>query len=71
MEFFQYFTVCLICKNPDVAYCTDVFLLQKGSGIPLPRKLCYAIGGMPYQMTSNAKGFFMQIFLLDVVQVRC
>lgn len=24
---------------------------------------------MPYQMTGNAKGFFMQIFLLDVVQM--
>ncbi|KAB5546388.1 hypothetical protein PHYPO_G00071470 [Pangasianodon hypophthalmus] len=42
---------------------------QKGPGIPLARKLCYAIGGMPYQMTSNAKGFFMQIFLLDIVQM--
>lgn len=51
--------------------CTDVVLLQKKPGIPLTRKLCYAIGGMPYQMTSNAKGFFMQIFLLDIVQVRC
>ncbi|KAL2104335.1 hypothetical protein ACEWY4_001203 [Coilia grayii] len=38
-------------------------------GIPLYRKLCYAVGGMPYQMTGNAKGFFMQIFLLDVVQM--
>uniref|UniRef100_A0A8C1KP17 Si:ch211-224l10.4 n=1 Tax=Cyprinus carpio TaxID=7962 RepID=A0A8C1KP17_CYPCA len=38
-------------------------------GIPLSRKLCYAIGGMPYQMTANAKGFFMQIFLLDVVKM--
>ncbi|KAK7128660.1 hypothetical protein R3I94_017030 [Phoxinus phoxinus] len=38
-------------------------------GIPLSRKLCYAIGGMPYQMTATAKGFFMQIFLLDVVKM--
>ncbi|XP_057175743.1 sodium-dependent lysophosphatidylcholine symporter 1-like isoform X1 [Triplophysa rosa] len=42
---------------------------SKATGIPLSRKLCYAIGGMPYQMTSNAKGFFMQIFLLDVVKM--
>ncbi|TSM04916.1 Syntenin-1 [Bagarius yarrelli] len=42
---------------------------QKQTGIPLTRKLCYGIGGMPYQMTSCAKGFFMQIFLLDVVQM--
>ncbi|XP_066528720.1 sodium-dependent lysophosphatidylcholine symporter 1-like isoform X2 [Hoplias malabaricus] len=39
-------------------------------GIPLSRKLCYAIGGMPYQMTLNAKAFFMPIFLLDVVQMK-
>ncbi|XP_028849558.1 sodium-dependent lysophosphatidylcholine symporter 1-like [Denticeps clupeoides] len=42
---------------------------QKSPGIPLSRKLCYAVGGMPYQMTGNAKGFFIQIFLLDVVQM--
>ncbi|XP_030623571.1 sodium-dependent lysophosphatidylcholine symporter 1-like [Chanos chanos] len=42
---------------------------QTPTGIPVSRKICYAIGGMPYQMTSNAKGFFMQIFLLDVVQM--
>ncbi|KTG05346.1 hypothetical protein cypCar_00013621 [Cyprinus carpio] len=41
----------------------------KTPGIPLSRKLCYAVGGMPYQMTATAKGFFMQIFLLDVVKM--
>uniref|UniRef100_A0A8C1Z6H0 Si:ch211-224l10.4 n=1 Tax=Cyprinus carpio TaxID=7962 RepID=A0A8C1Z6H0_CYPCA len=42
---------------------------SKTPGIPLSRKLCYAVGGMPYQMTGTAKGFFMQIFLLDVVKM--
>ncbi|NWW53682.1 NLS1A protein, partial [Pedionomus torquatus] len=37
--------------------------------LPLLRKVCYAIGGIPYQMTGNAIGFFLQIFLLDVVQL--
>nr|XP_042698554.1 sodium-dependent lysophosphatidylcholine symporter 1-B-like isoform X3 [Chrysemys picta bellii] len=37
--------------------------------LPFSRKLCYAIGGAPYQMTGNALGFFLQIFLLDVVQL--
>ncbi|XP_050774285.1 sodium-dependent lysophosphatidylcholine symporter 1-like isoform X4 [Gopherus flavomarginatus] len=37
--------------------------------LPFYRKLCYAIGGAPYQMTGNALGFFFQIFLLDVVQL--
>lgn len=32
-------------------------------------KLCYAIGGAPYQMTGSALGFFLQIYLLDVAQV--
>uniref|UniRef100_A0A672R3J6 Zgc:171501 n=1 Tax=Sinocyclocheilus grahami TaxID=75366 RepID=A0A672R3J6_SINGR len=35
----------------------------------LSRKLCYAVGGVPYQMTNIAMGFSLQIFLLDVVQV--
>ncbi|XP_041654977.1 sodium-dependent lysophosphatidylcholine symporter 1 [Cheilinus undulatus] len=43
---------------------------QRGSGgIPLARKLCYAAGGVPYQVTSVAVGVSMQIFLLDVVQM--
>ncbi|MBN3306278.1 NLS1 protein, partial [Amia calva] len=42
---------------------------QKAVKMPLCRKVCYAVGGAPYQMTSNAIGFFMQIFLLDVVQM--
>nr|XP_038021950.1 sodium-dependent lysophosphatidylcholine symporter 1 isoform X2 [Anas platyrhynchos]XP_038021951.1 sodium-dependent lysophosphatidylcholine symporter 1 isoform X2 [Anas platyrhynchos] len=41
---------------------------EEKPGLPLCRKLCYAVGGIPYQMTGNALGFFLQIFLLDVVQ---
>lgn len=33
-------------------------------------KLCYAVGGAPYQTTGCALGFFLQIYLLDVAQVR-
>ncbi|XP_029975967.1 sodium-dependent lysophosphatidylcholine symporter 1-B [Salarias fasciatus] len=32
-------------------------------------KICYAIGGAPYQMTGCALGFFLQIYLLDVAQL--
>lgn len=32
-------------------------------------KLCYAIGGAPYQITGSVLGFFLQIYLLDVAQV--
>ncbi|XP_063206170.1 sodium-dependent lysophosphatidylcholine symporter 1-A-like isoform X2 [Chroicocephalus ridibundus] len=49
--------------------CSLVSWLQEKPGLPLCRKVCYAIGGIPYQMTGNAIGFFLQIFLLDVVQM--
>ncbi|XP_062283118.1 sodium-dependent lysophosphatidylcholine symporter 1-B-like [Scomber scombrus] len=43
---------------------------QRGSGgIPLTRKVCYAVGGVPYQITNVAIGVSLQIFLLDVVQM--
>lgn len=32
-------------------------------------KLCFAIGGAPYQITATALGFFLQMYLLDVAQV--
>ncbi|XP_018420010.1 PREDICTED: sodium-dependent lysophosphatidylcholine symporter 1 [Nanorana parkeri] len=32
-------------------------------------KICYAIGGAPYQITGCALGFFLQMYLLDVVQM--
>ncbi|XP_038584728.1 sodium-dependent lysophosphatidylcholine symporter 1-B-like isoform X1 [Micropterus salmoides] len=32
-------------------------------------KLCYAIGGAPYQITGSALAFFLQIYLLDVAQL--
>ncbi|XP_017551940.1 sodium-dependent lysophosphatidylcholine symporter 1 [Pygocentrus nattereri] len=38
-------------------------------GIPLCTKLCYAVGGIPYQMTNIAMAFSFQIFLLDIVQM--
>ncbi|XP_008277353.1 sodium-dependent lysophosphatidylcholine symporter 1-B-like [Stegastes partitus] len=38
-------------------------------GIPLARKLCYAAGGVPYQITTVAISISLQIFLLDVVQM--
>ncbi|KAK5895260.1 hypothetical protein CesoFtcFv8_011868 [Champsocephalus esox] len=43
---------------------------QRGSGgIPLVRKVCYAVGGVPYQITTAAISVSLQIFLLDVVQM--
>ncbi|KAM9527935.1 LOW QUALITY PROTEIN: sodium-dependent lysophosphatidylcholine symporter 1-like [Guaruba guarouba] len=42
---------------------------EQEPGLPLCRKVCAAVGGTPYQMTDNALGFFLQIFLVDVVQL--
>ncbi|XP_056667986.1 sodium-dependent lysophosphatidylcholine symporter 1-like isoform X2 [Monodelphis domestica] len=37
--------------------------------LPTSRKICYALGSAPYQLTGNIISFFLQIFLLDVVQL--
>uniref|UniRef100_A0A8C1AFF0 MFSD2 lysolipid transporter A, lysophospholipid b n=1 Tax=Cyprinus carpio carpio TaxID=630221 RepID=A0A8C1AFF0_CYPCA len=39
---------------------------ESRSGLSVCSKLCYAIGGAPYQITGCAIGFFLQIYLLDV-----
>ncbi|XP_072313368.1 sodium-dependent lysophosphatidylcholine symporter 1-B-like [Eucyclogobius newberryi] len=39
---------------------------RQRNGLSVWSKLCYAIGGVPYQMTGSALGFFLQIYLLDV-----
>ncbi|XP_036411514.1 sodium-dependent lysophosphatidylcholine symporter 1-B [Megalops cyprinoides] len=41
---------------------------QKGR-LSVCSKLCYAVGGAPYQITGCALGFFLQIYLLDVALV--
>ena len=33
------------------------------------RKLCFALGGAPFQITNNVLGFFLNIFLLEIAQV--
>ncbi|XP_036206718.1 sodium-dependent lysophosphatidylcholine symporter 1 isoform X3 [Myotis myotis] len=42
---------------------------KKKQQLSICNKLCYAVGGAPYQMTGCALGFFLQIYLLDVAQV--
>ncbi|KAM9842977.1 sodium-dependent lysophosphatidylcholine symporter 1-B-like [Aulostomus maculatus] len=39
------------------------------SRLSVCNKVCYAIGGAPYQITATALGFFLQIYLLDVAQL--
>lgn len=48
----------------------SVWSSQRSGRIPLARKLCYAVGGVPCKMTTVALGISLQIFLLDVVQVK-
>ncbi|KAL8622452.1 hypothetical protein ACOMHN_034117 [Nucella lapillus] len=38
--------------------------------LPLWRKLCFAVGGVPYQTTSTVIGFFLNIYLLEVAQLK-
>lgn len=46
-------------------------LLTKNSGkLSLFKKICFAVGGLPYQMCGNALGLFIQPFLLEVAEVR-
>ncbi|XP_053431034.1 sodium-dependent lysophosphatidylcholine symporter 1 isoform X2 [Nycticebus coucang] len=42
---------------------------KKKQQLTICNKLCYAVGGAPYQVTGCALGFFLQIYLLDVAQV--
>uniref|UniRef100_H0VMP8 MFSD2 lysolipid transporter A, lysophospholipid n=1 Tax=Cavia porcellus TaxID=10141 RepID=H0VMP8_CAVPO len=42
---------------------------KKKQQLSVCNKLCYAVGGAPYQVTGCALGFFLQIYLLDVALV--
>ncbi|CAL8372457.1 unnamed protein product [Boreogadus saida] len=72
-----------MAKGEGVEQYSNASLLNKtvnSDGIELSRKrergtlsicnkLCYAVGGAPYQITGCALGFFLQIYLLDVAQL--
>uniref|UniRef100_A0A674EMS0 MFSD2 lysolipid transporter A, lysophospholipid a n=1 Tax=Salmo trutta TaxID=8032 RepID=A0A674EMS0_SALTR len=67
---------CILCMTkhcPIVLLCeSSLPILQRrdDSGrLSVCSKLCYAIGGAPYQITGSALGFFLQIYLLDVAQL--
>ncbi|MBN3305193.1 NLS1B protein, partial [Amia calva] len=42
---------------------------ERENKLSVCNKICYAIGGAPYQITGCALGFFLQIYLLDVAQL--
>lgn len=44
---------------------------NQGSGrLSIFRKLCFGIGGLPYEMTSNCLGLFIPTFLLEIAGLR-
>uniref|UniRef100_A0A3Q1GPK8 MFSD2 lysolipid transporter A, lysophospholipid b n=1 Tax=Acanthochromis polyacanthus TaxID=80966 RepID=A0A3Q1GPK8_9TELE len=70
-----------MAKGEGAEQYSNASLLNKPDGIKLAKKrdnrnglsvcnkICYAIGGAPYQITGCALGFFLQIYLLDVAQL--
>ncbi len=38
--------------------------------VPIIRKLCYAVGSLPYSMCATVIGFYLTVFLLEVALVR-
>ncbi|XP_061760068.1 LOW QUALITY PROTEIN: sodium-dependent lysophosphatidylcholine symporter 1-like [Nerophis ophidion] len=59
-------------KNPflELSERTSSGMRQESSGgISLTRKLCFAAGGVPYQLTPVAISVSLQIFLLEVAQL--
>lgn len=63
---YQYFSTQI---PEDMESATTREFWEKFQPLPVWRKICFAIGGAPYQITSTVLGFFMSIFLLEVAQV--
>lgn len=63
---YQYFSTQI---PEDMESATTKEFWEKSQPLPVWRKICFAIGGAPYQITSTVLGFFMSIFLLEVAQV--
>uniref|UniRef100_A0A8C7MFX0 MFSD2 lysolipid transporter A, lysophospholipid a n=1 Tax=Oncorhynchus kisutch TaxID=8019 RepID=A0A8C7MFX0_ONCKI len=62
---FSLCTIVMLC-----AASLPIFQRRDNTGrLSMCSKLCYAIGGAPYQITGSALGFFLQIYLLDVAQL--
>uniref|UniRef100_A0A096MGY1 MFSD2 lysolipid transporter A, lysophospholipid b n=1 Tax=Poecilia formosa TaxID=48698 RepID=A0A096MGY1_POEFO len=65
----QYSNASLLNKSVS----SDVIKLSRKhehrTRLSICNKICYAIGGAPYQITGCALGFFLQLYLLDVAQL--
>uniref|UniRef100_A0AAX7UWI7 Major facilitator superfamily domain containing 2A n=1 Tax=Astatotilapia calliptera TaxID=8154 RepID=A0AAX7UWI7_ASTCA len=64
----QYSNASLLNK-PGNSDGTQLAKRHEQNRLSVCNKICYAIGGAPYQITGCALGFFLQIYLLDVAQI--
>uniref|UniRef100_A0A3P8UEF3 MFSD2 lysolipid transporter A, lysophospholipid n=1 Tax=Cynoglossus semilaevis TaxID=244447 RepID=A0A3P8UEF3_CYNSE len=58
-----------LLSSPDEGPIGDVKQKNQRTSLTVCNKICYAIGGTPYQITGSALGFFLQLYLLDVAQL--
>uniref|UniRef100_A0A8C8C9R0 MFSD2 lysolipid transporter A, lysophospholipid a n=1 Tax=Oncorhynchus tshawytscha TaxID=74940 RepID=A0A8C8C9R0_ONCTS len=59
----------ILREDDDSSQSKKIKLRDESGRLSVCSKLCYAIGGAPYQITGSALGFFLQIYLLDVAQL--
>ncbi|XP_061838303.1 sodium-dependent lysophosphatidylcholine symporter 1-B isoform X1 [Nerophis lumbriciformis] len=65
----QYSNASLLNKASDCDGITQSKKHEQRNRLSVCNKICYAIGGAPYQITGCALGFFLQLYLLDVAQL--
>ncbi|KAK3572889.1 hypothetical protein QTP86_009894 [Hemibagrus guttatus] len=65
----EQFPVSLLPPDKHIGHDGHTFSKKRQMGVSICSKLCFAIGGAPYQITGSALGFFLQMFLLDVAQL--
>ncbi|XP_053395659.1 uncharacterized protein LOC123525787 [Mercenaria mercenaria] len=56
-------------KNPLVEIDQSVVSDEAVKPLPVWRKICFAVGGAPYQTTNTVINFFISIFLLEVAKI--
>lgn len=64
--------ICFHKDKIEVKYDNDqseLPLIPRGGKLTVFQKLCFAVGGLPYQMCGNALGLFIPAFLLEIAQV--
>ncbi|XP_061671107.1 sodium-dependent lysophosphatidylcholine symporter 1-B [Syngnathoides biaculeatus] len=65
----QYSNATLLTKTGNSDGISHDRKPEQRNTLSVCNKLCYAVGGAPYQITGCALGFFLQLYLLDVAQL--